>query len=171
MVSSYVQLLARRYKGKLDTDAEDFIAFAVDGVNRMQRLINDLLAYSRVTTRGKQPAPTDCEVVLEQVLRNLQIAIEESGATGIGTMPALSACRRTSSGSRPDASATLQSVRRCFHDARSSLVAGSSVSRGGRRKSGISDTSVRGSPPKLRIVSMEEGRNSAAVFSSPRSRK
>jgi PAS domain S-box-containing protein len=80
MVSSYVQLLARRYKGKLDSDADDFIGYAVDGANHMQTLINDLLAYSRVGTRGKPFEPTDCEAVLEQVLTNLKVTIEESGA-------------------------------------------------------------------------------------------
>jgi PAS domain S-box-containing protein len=80
MVSSYVQLLKRRYKGKLDSDADDFIAFAVDGALRMQTLINDLLTYSRVGTRGKPFEPTDCEAVLEQVLANLKLAIEESRA-------------------------------------------------------------------------------------------
>lgn len=80
MVSSYVQLLARRYKGKLDADADDFIHFAVDGANRMQNLINDLLAFSRVGTRGKPFEPTDCEKVLKQALINLHVAIEESDA-------------------------------------------------------------------------------------------
>src|SRR5215207_593746 len=80
MVSSYVQLLAKRYKGKLDADADDFIGFAVEGATRMQQLINDLLAYSRVGTQGKPFAPTDFEVVLENVLDNLQIAIAESEA-------------------------------------------------------------------------------------------
>jgi light-regulated signal transduction histidine kinase (bacteriophytochrome) len=80
MVTSYVQLLARRYKGQLDSDADDFIGFAVDGAERMGILINDLLTYSRVTTRGKPFAPTDCTAVLEHALANLRIAIEESSA-------------------------------------------------------------------------------------------
>ena len=80
MASSYVQLLARRYKEKLDSDADDFINFAVDGANRMQALIRDLLAYSRVGTRGERLEPTSCETVLDQTLANLQFAIEENGA-------------------------------------------------------------------------------------------
>ena len=80
MVSSYVLLLKRRYEGKLDTDADDFIGFAVDGANRMQTLINDLLVYSRVGTRGKPFEPTDCEDILVQVLTNLKLAIEDTDA-------------------------------------------------------------------------------------------
>jgi len=80
MIASYVQLLARRYEGQLDADADDFIAYAVDGASRMQKMINDLLAYSRVGTRGKPFQPTDCQVVFDQVLANLKVAIEESGA-------------------------------------------------------------------------------------------
>jgi light-regulated signal transduction histidine kinase (bacteriophytochrome) len=80
MVGSYTQLLARRYKGKLDADADQFIAFAVDGVTRMQRLINDLLQYSRVGTRGREPQPTESEQVLIRTLANLKLAIEDSRA-------------------------------------------------------------------------------------------
>ena len=81
MVSSYVQLLARRYQGKLDSDADEFIAFAVDGAKRMQNLINDLLAYSRVGTRGHPLVAISCEEALKEALANLQFAIGESGAT------------------------------------------------------------------------------------------
>jgi PAS domain S-box-containing protein len=80
MVTSYVQLLARRYKGKLDSDADEFIGFALDGSLRMWKLINDLLTYSRVGTREKELKPTDCETVLDQSLNNLKVAIEENGA-------------------------------------------------------------------------------------------
>jgi serine/threonine protein kinase/signal transduction histidine kinase len=80
MVASYTQLLKRRYHGRLDTDADDFIAFAVDGATRMQGLINDLLSYSRVSTRGKQLEVTDCAAVFARAVANLQAAIHESGA-------------------------------------------------------------------------------------------
>jgi signal transduction histidine kinase len=80
MVSSYTQLLARRYKGKLGQDADEFIAFAVDGAKRMQNLINDLLAYSRVGTKGGELRPTDAEAALSSALVNVRGAIEDSGA-------------------------------------------------------------------------------------------
>jgi len=80
MVASYTQLLARRYKGKLDTDAEEFIAFAVDGASRMQRLIQDLLAYSRVGSKGMNLLEISSEGALQQALVNLRGAVEESGA-------------------------------------------------------------------------------------------
>ena len=80
MVASYTQLLSRRYKGKLDADADEFIAFAVDGANRMQRLIQDLLAYSRVGTKGKDLVDTSSEDALQQALTNLRSAIEHGGA-------------------------------------------------------------------------------------------
>lgn len=81
MVSSFVQLLAERYRGRLDADADDFIGFVVDGAQRMGQLINDLLAYSRVGTRGQPLRPTDTEAALEDALWNLSVAIEETGAT------------------------------------------------------------------------------------------
>jgi PAS domain S-box-containing protein len=80
MVASYTQLLARRYKGRLDSDADEFITFAVDGANRMQRLIQDLLAYSRVGTKGKELLETSSEDALERSLLNLRGAIADSGA-------------------------------------------------------------------------------------------
>lgn len=80
MVESYVQLLERRYKNKLDKDANDFIGFAVDGVNRMQRLVNDLLFYSRVITKAKPFSQVNCNQVLEQVLFDLQPQIKEKEA-------------------------------------------------------------------------------------------
>jgi light-regulated signal transduction histidine kinase (bacteriophytochrome) len=80
MVASYTQLLSRRYKGKLDSDADEFIAFAVDGATRMQQLIQDLLAYSRVGAQGKSLLETSSEEALQQALTNLRAAIEESGA-------------------------------------------------------------------------------------------
>ena len=80
MVASFTQLLSKRYRGKLDQDADEFIGFAVDGATRMQSLINDLLAFSRVGTRGRALGPTDCKVIFEQALANLQTAIEESRA-------------------------------------------------------------------------------------------
>lgn len=81
MVGSYVQLLAKRYQGKLDSDADEFIAFAVQGAQRMQRLIEDLLAYSRVGTRGATPVPTPAATALADALVGLKLAIEETGAT------------------------------------------------------------------------------------------
>ena len=80
MVTSYLQLLERRYKDKLDGDALEFINYAVDGSTRMKTLINDLLAYSRVGTRGKEFVLTDCEAILERVLNTLQVSIKENRA-------------------------------------------------------------------------------------------
>ena len=81
MVASYTQLLSRRYKGKLDADADEFIAFAVDGASRMQRLIQDLLAYLARRDQGQGAASTPrARTRCEQALVNLRGAIEESGA-------------------------------------------------------------------------------------------
>jgi len=79
-VSGYLQLLQRRYHERIDRDANEFIQFAVDGATRMQQLIRDLLAYSRVGTRGRQPEPTDCNEALRIAIANLAAAIAESGA-------------------------------------------------------------------------------------------
>ena len=81
MVASYTQLLARRYKGKLDTEADEFIAFAVDGALRMQELINDLLTYSRVGSRPLDLQSVDTSEIVDRVTNDLALAIEESGAT------------------------------------------------------------------------------------------
>jgi PAS domain S-box-containing protein len=80
MVSSYTQLLGKRYKGKLDADADEFIGFAVDGANRMQRLIRDLLEYSRVGAKEIPIEPTDCNLILQSVMNNLSSSIKDSGA-------------------------------------------------------------------------------------------
>jgi light-regulated signal transduction histidine kinase (bacteriophytochrome) len=80
MVSSYTQLLARRYRDRLDDDAREFIGYAVDGVNRMQSLIADLLSFSRVGSRGGAFEPVALDGVLERALANLEAAVEESGA-------------------------------------------------------------------------------------------
>lgn len=80
MVSSYVQLIERRYKSMLDEDGIEFINFAVDGAKRMQMLINDLLLYSRVSTRGSQFESTDLNEVLNKVLLNLSSKIQETKA-------------------------------------------------------------------------------------------
>jgi len=80
MVASYTQLLSRRYKGRLDADADEFIAYAVDGASRMQRLIEDLLSFSRVGTTGEPLRSTSSEVALQQALSNLHVVVADSGA-------------------------------------------------------------------------------------------
>ena len=80
MVSSYTQLLGVRYKGRLDSDADEFITFAVDGCNRMQGLIQDLLAYSRAGNNGKALREISGEDALQAALTNLHAAMEQSGA-------------------------------------------------------------------------------------------
>lgn len=79
--STFASLLASRYEGRLDADADDFIGFIVDGAERMQRMITDLLLYSRVGSRGESFAPTDAEEALEEARANLATAIEEAGAS------------------------------------------------------------------------------------------
>ncbi len=88
MVASYTQLLARRYRGKLDTDADEFIGFAVDGATRMQTLIQDLLSYSRVTTKGQLLQLADAKAACDSALKGLRKSIEDSSAVvSVGSLP------------------------------------------------------------------------------------
>jgi PAS domain S-box-containing protein len=77
-VAGACQLLKRRYSDKLDASAQEFIDFAVNGAKRMEELINDLLAYSRVSTKAKEPASTDLNKVMAEVLDNLKSAVDET---------------------------------------------------------------------------------------------
>ncbi len=81
MVASYAQLLAQRYRGRLDPEADEFIGYAVEGATRMHRLINDLLAYWHISTRAQTIEPVDCSALVDRVLSNLDGAIQASGAT------------------------------------------------------------------------------------------
>jgi signal transduction histidine kinase len=79
-IASFTQLLERRYKSKLDNDADEFMDYIVNAAKRMQTLINDLLRYSRVMTKGKEFEPVNIEDVLDDVLGNLKMFIEENNA-------------------------------------------------------------------------------------------
>src|SRR5262249_15017997 len=81
MVAAYTQLLAERYRGKLDAEADKFIGYAVEGALRMQTLIQDLLAFSRVGHNGNSGKSADCNRVVNEAMLNLRAAIEESGAS------------------------------------------------------------------------------------------
>ena len=81
VVAGFVKLLAKRYKGSLDSHADEFIDYTVDGVKRMQSMIKDLLEYSQAGTGAKKFGPTDVSIVIEQAVSNLKAAIEESGAS------------------------------------------------------------------------------------------
>jgi PAS domain S-box-containing protein len=83
-MKSYIQKLAERCQGRLDAQTEDCIARSVNAADRMRVLIDDLLAYSRVRTQGKEPAPTDCAAALAAACANLQAAVDESGAAVTG---------------------------------------------------------------------------------------
>ena len=92
MVGSYTSLLKRRYAGKLDADADEFMTFAMEGVTRMRSLINDLLTYSRVGKEDRASLPTDSRAALDRALANLQVAIAERGAAVIiGQLPTVMA--------------------------------------------------------------------------------
>jgi len=91
MVASYAQLLGRRYEAKLDGDAREFMAYIVDGASRMKQLIEDLLAYSRVGTKGAEFKRVNAEDALKRALFNLRVAIQEAGAVVTNDpLPALS---------------------------------------------------------------------------------
>jgi len=94
MVATYTQLLAERYKGKIDQNADKYIHYAVDGALRMQTLVKDLLAYSRVGRHASERQQTDCNLVLQSVIANLHPLIQESGARVIyANLPTLMANR------------------------------------------------------------------------------
>jgi len=80
MIANYTQLLAERYRGKLDEQADKYIAYSVDGATRMQALIQDLLKFSRVGKAQIEPRTTECRAIVEQALKNLRAAVQESGA-------------------------------------------------------------------------------------------
>ncbi len=92
MITSYLQLLERRYRDRLDDEAHEFIGFAVDGASRMQEQINDLLAYSRVTSRGKPPSPVDARDALAEALSGLEKKRGDTGAEiSAGPLPVVMA--------------------------------------------------------------------------------
>ena len=78
-IGSFTELLARKYQGRLDEKADSYIGYIVDGAQRMQILINDLLTFSRVTTKGKEFAPVDCNALLARVQQDLDLSLKESG--------------------------------------------------------------------------------------------
>jgi len=80
MITSYLQLLQRRYQGKIDDKADKYIYYAVNGASSMQNLINDLLEFSQVTIRAEEPEPSDSEFILNQVLSDLELYIKENKA-------------------------------------------------------------------------------------------
>jgi PAS domain S-box-containing protein len=91
MVASYTQLLARRYQGKLDEDADEFIHYAVDGAKRMQELIQDLLSYARVGNAGREFERVDCRKLVKELISDMSSTLEEAGANvSVGTLPDVS---------------------------------------------------------------------------------
>ncbi len=92
MVAAYTQLLAEKYKGKLDEQADKYIHYAVDGATRMQTLVQDLLAFSRSGREGTEMSATDCNTVVQQALLNLEAAVRDNAAqVNCGTLPAVHA--------------------------------------------------------------------------------
>jgi signal transduction histidine kinase len=87
-IASFTELLQKRYAGRLDADADEFIGFVVDGAKRMQQLIDDVLEYSRVSTHGKPLVPVDLDAVARRSVANLRASIEERGAeVTVGPLP------------------------------------------------------------------------------------
>jgi light-regulated signal transduction histidine kinase (bacteriophytochrome) len=80
MITSFVQLLAQQYKGKLDGEADEFMHYITEGADRMKQLISDLLAYSRVSVQPTECALTNCDGVLKDTLMDLSVAVQEKGA-------------------------------------------------------------------------------------------
>ena len=94
MVSSYLQLVEDRYADELDEDGREFIGYAVDGAERMREMINGLLSYSRVQSRGSPLEPTDAEDAVDVVLQGLEVQIEENDADiEVGPLPRVQADR------------------------------------------------------------------------------
>ena len=81
MVTSFSQLLARRYKGQLDERADEYLGYIQSGTKRMAALIEDLLSYSQIVHSTEKGAPVDCSVLLDKVLESCRVTIEETGAT------------------------------------------------------------------------------------------
>lgn len=91
-IGSFTELLARKYQGQLDEKADVYISYIVDGAHRMQILINDLLAFSRVTTKGKEFEPVNCNALLARVQLDLELALQESSAhLSVGDLPTVMA--------------------------------------------------------------------------------
>jgi light-regulated signal transduction histidine kinase (bacteriophytochrome) len=94
MITSYLELLDRRYGDELDEDAEEFIEFAVDGAERMRAMIEGLLEYSRIETRGNPFEPVDLEVLFDEIRTDLQVALEENdGELAVESLPTVSGDR------------------------------------------------------------------------------
>ncbi|MGE5352396.1 MAG: sensor histidine kinase, partial [Acidobacteriota bacterium] len=92
MISNCTQMLSRRYRDKFDASADQLIEFIVEGSVRMKSLIQDLLSFSRITTKGENLAPTDLNIVMQNVTADLKVAIEENRAKIIyGKLPVINA--------------------------------------------------------------------------------
>ena len=94
MVASFTELLRKKYRGRLDDDADKYIDYAVEGARRMHRLITDLLTYSKLGEKGMVREEAECREVLEEVLSSLKVALDESGGqVTVGDLPVVTASR------------------------------------------------------------------------------